>query len=239
MQGLLRGDAQGLEGHAKGLGLGLHEARLVGEAKGLEDVQALPLQVLPEEAARGHAGVGDDGQGVLLGEVLQDLHPGEGLEGGEEGAFLQAPCGEGDEPGVVGGAEEGEDPGHPFVDGHVLPRLPGLLKGQGGLAVGLPHLGLVHGVPRLGEGVQKDLVPGGHDLFQKRLPLGEEGAPEVKGDGFGFHRATSLTSPRKKGSPSVLPKTSSTALSGWGIMPRTLPFSLTMPAMSWRLPLGL
>jgi hypothetical protein len=38
--------------------------------------------------------------------------------------------------------------------------------------------------------------------------------------------------------PSVPPTTSSQARSGWGIIPRTLPALLTMPAILFRAPLG-
>ena len=51
--------------------------------------------------------------------------------------------------------------------------------------------------------------------------------------GVDAHAATRFRTEVKKASPSVDgPKPSSTACSGWGIRPTTLPRSLVMPAMS-------
>ena len=44
---------------------------------------------------------------------------------------------------------------------------------------------------------------------------------------------------RISAAPSVEPKSTEVALSGWGIMPTTFPPSLHMPAMSLTEPLGL
>ena len=61
------------------------------------------------------------------------------------------------------------------------------------------------------------------------------------GDGVGHQALTSeVRTLVKNGSPSVVgPVSDSTACSGWGMSPTTLPRSLRMPAMSRALPLGL
>ncbi len=85
-----------------------------------------------------------------------------------------------------------------------------------------------------------DRRPTGRRRGHQRRHLGRAGQ---RPEGFldhGAQRAASVASPAKKPRPSVpAPVRPSTACSGWGIRPTTLPASLVMPAMSCREPLGL
>ena len=91
----------------------------------------------------------------------------------------------------------------------------------------------LHQVRRPAQTVQDDLVFGVDDAVF---------LDDLGGDAFGVLGHGGYALPRRDSnsfSPSVPPCFSSTARSGWGIMPMTLPCSLVMPAMSRAEPLGL